>query len=93
MLSVVDIKRIHSNPAHLWWQSTLKVFERALYTFLYDLVCTDTCDMIRCVLMRIAPSGMIYLRSHLDKYLAVDSFGNVTCEGEEKEPGSKFHIR
>ncbi|CAG9092930.1 unnamed protein product [Plutella xylostella] len=25
-------------------------------------------------------------------YLAVDSFGNVTCEGEEKEPGSKFHI-
>lgn len=36
---------------------------------------------------------MIYLRSHLDKYLAVDSFGNVTCESEEKEPGSKFHIR
>nr|CAD7432963.1 unnamed protein product [Timema monikensis] len=34
----------------------------------------------------------IYLRSHLDKYLAVDSFGNVTCEGEEKEPGSKFQI-
>lgn len=36
---------------------------------------------------------MIYLRSHLDKYLAVDSFGNVTCESEEKEPGSKFQIR
>nr|CAD7601361.1 unnamed protein product [Timema genevievae] len=34
----------------------------------------------------------IFLRSHLDKYLAVDSFGNVTCEGEEKEPGSKFQI-
>jgi hypothetical protein len=32
------------------------------------------------------------LRSHLDKYLAVDSFGNVTCESEEKEPGSKFQI-
>ncbi|KAL4704630.1 hypothetical protein ACJJTC_002887, partial [Scirpophaga incertulas] len=36
--------------------------------------------------------SMIYLRSHLDKYLAVDSFGNVTCESEEKEPGSKFQI-
>lgn len=31
-------------------------------------------------------------RSHLDKYLAVDSFGNVTCESEEKDPGSKFLI-
>ncbi|KAH9628196.1 hypothetical protein HF086_006827 [Spodoptera exigua] len=40
-----------------------------------------------------ANDSMIYLRSHLDKYLAVDSFGNVTCESEEKEPGSKFHIR
>ncbi|GBP30816.1 Protein singed [Eumeta japonica] len=40
-----------------------------------------------------AHKSMIYLRSHLDKYLAVDSFGNVTCESEEKEPGSKFHIR
>lgn len=34
----------------------------------------------------------IFLRSHLDKYLAVDSFGNVTCESEEKDPGSKFQI-
>ncbi|XP_034830548.1 protein singed [Maniola hyperantus] len=39
-----------------------------------------------------ANDSMIYLRSHLDKYLAVDSFGNVTCESEEKEPGSKFQI-
>ncbi|XP_063240690.1 protein singed isoform X2 [Bacillus rossius redtenbacheri] len=34
----------------------------------------------------------IFLRSHLDKYLAVDSFGNVACEGEEREPGCRFHI-
>ncbi|KAK9721423.1 Fascin domain [Popillia japonica] len=34
----------------------------------------------------------VYLKSHLDKYLAVDSFGNVTCESEEKEPGSKFQV-
>jgi fascin 1/2 len=34
----------------------------------------------------------IYLRSHLDKYLAVDSFGNVTCESEERDPGSLFQI-
>ncbi|GLH06603.1 Protein singed [Gryllus bimaculatus] len=34
----------------------------------------------------------IFLRSHLGKYLAVDSFGNVTCESEEKDPGSKFQI-
>lgn len=39
-----------------------------------------------------APGGEIYLKSHLDKYLAVDSFGNVTCESEEKEPGSRFQI-
>ncbi|XP_054282415.1 protein singed isoform X2 [Macrosteles quadrilineatus] len=34
----------------------------------------------------------IYLKSHLGKYLAVDTFGNVTCESEEKEPGCKFLI-
>jgi fascin 1/2 len=34
----------------------------------------------------------IYLRSHLDKFLAVDSFGNVTCESEDRDPGSKFQI-
>lgn len=34
----------------------------------------------------------IYLKSHLDKYLAVDSFGNVTCESEERDPGSMFQI-
>ncbi|XP_047994891.1 protein singed [Leguminivora glycinivorella] len=39
-----------------------------------------------------ANDSMIYLRSHLDKYLAVDSFGNVTCDSEEKEAGSKFQI-
>ncbi|KAL0278316.1 UNVERIFIED_CONTAM: hypothetical protein PYX00_000169 [Menopon gallinae] len=36
--------------------------------------------------------GTIYLRSHLGMYLAVDSFGNVTCESEERDPGSVFHI-
>ncbi|XP_076257341.1 fascin domain-containing protein singed [Rhynchophorus ferrugineus] len=36
--------------------------------------------------------SLIYLRSHLDKYLAVDSFGNVTCEADEKDPGSQFQI-
>ncbi|CAH1389345.1 unnamed protein product [Nezara viridula] len=35
----------------------------------------------------------VYLKSHLDKYLAVDTFGNVTCESEEKEQGSKFQIQ
>ena len=28
----------------------------------------------------------ICLRSHLNKYLAVDQFGNVTCENDEKGP-------
>lgn len=36
--------------------------------------------------------SLIYLRSHLDKYLAVDSFGNVTCEADERDPGCKFQI-
>lgn len=34
----------------------------------------------------------VYLRSHLGKYLAVDSFGNVTCESEERDPGTQFVI-
>ncbi|XP_065203609.1 protein singed [Planococcus citri] len=37
-------------------------------------------------------ASAIYLKSHLDKYLAVDSFGNVTCESEDKEAGCKFVI-
>ena len=37
-------------------------------------------------------ASAIYLKSHLDKYLAVDSFGNVTCEAEERELGCKFLI-
>jgi len=43
----------------------------------------------------LEPSGdgeNICLRSHLDKYLAVDQFGNVTCQNEEKDEGSKFEI-
>ncbi|CAH0564572.1 unnamed protein product [Brassicogethes aeneus] len=39
-----------------------------------------------------AGESLIYLKSHLGKYLAVDSFGNVTCENEEKEAGSQFQI-
>jgi len=34
----------------------------------------------------------ICLRSHLHKYLAVDQFGNVTCENEEKDDSAKFEI-
>jgi len=34
----------------------------------------------------------ICLRSHLDKYLAVDQFGNVTCENDVKDEASKFEI-
>ena len=34
----------------------------------------------------------ICLRSHLYKYLAVDQFGNVTCENDEKDDSAKFEI-
>jgi len=34
----------------------------------------------------------ICLRSHLQKFLAVDQFGNVTCTNEEKDEASKFEI-
>lgn len=34
----------------------------------------------------------ICLRSHLDRYLSVDKFGNVTCENEEKDDTAKFEI-
>ena len=43
----------------------------------------------------LEPSGegdYICLRSHLDRYLAVDQYGNVTCDAMEKEPGSYFEI-
>lgn len=36
--------------------------------------------------------NVVYLRSHLDKYLAVDSYGNVKCESEEKTPSAQFQI-
>jgi len=34
----------------------------------------------------------ICLRSHLNKYLAVDQFGNVTCENDEKDDMAKFEV-
>ncbi|GIY11673.1 protein singed [Caerostris darwini] len=34
----------------------------------------------------------VCLRSHLDRYLSVDHFGNVTCESEEKTEGAKFFV-
>lgn len=40
----------------------------------------------------LGEASAIYLKSHLNKYLAVDSFGNVTCESEEKDLGCKFLI-
>ncbi|CAB4066789.1 FSCN1 [Lepeophtheirus salmonis] len=43
----------------------------------------------------LEPSGngeSVVLRSHLNKYVAVDQFGNVTCDQEEKDETSKFEI-
>jgi len=34
----------------------------------------------------------ICLRSHLNKFLAVDQFGNVTCENDEKDETAKFEV-
>jgi len=34
----------------------------------------------------------VALKSHLNKYLAVDSFGNVTCDSEEKTENARFTI-
>lgn len=34
----------------------------------------------------------VTLKSHLDKYLSVDQFGNVTCDKEEKDDKSMFEI-
>lgn len=34
----------------------------------------------------------VSIKSHLDCYLAVDSFGNVTCESRELHPGARFTI-
>lgn len=43
----------------------------------------------------LEPSGdgdTIVMRSHLNKYIAVDQFGNVTCDQEDKDETSKFEI-
>eukprot|EP00094_Tigriopus_californicus_P007108 TCALIF_06843-PA protein Name:"Similar to sn Protein singed (Drosophila melanogaster)" AED:0.13 eAED:0.13 QI:0/0.85/0.87/1/0.85/0.75/8/1320/514 len=43
----------------------------------------------------LEPTGdgeSVVLRSHLGKYLAVDQFGNVTCDQEERDESSKFEI-
>ena len=34
----------------------------------------------------------VAIKSHLNCYLAVDSFGNVTCESEDRTEGSRFTI-
>lgn len=34
----------------------------------------------------------IAIKSHLNKYLAVDSFGNVTCDSDEKTENARFTI-
>lgn len=34
----------------------------------------------------------VAIRSHLNKYLAVDSFGNVTCDSDEKTENARFTI-
>ena len=43
----------------------------------------------------LEPSGdgeSVVLRSHLSKYVAVDQFGNVTCDSDERDETSKFEI-
>lgn len=43
----------------------------------------------------LEPSGegdSVVLRSHLNRFLAVDQFGNVTCDQEERDDTSKFEI-
>lgn len=37
-------------------------------------------------------TGIIYLRSHLGKYLSVNSYGNVLCESDERDGGTRFQI-
>lgn len=34
----------------------------------------------------------VAIKSHLNKYLAVDSFGNVTCDSDEKSENARFTI-
>lgn len=34
----------------------------------------------------------VAIKSHLGKYLAVDSFGNVTCDQDELSPAARFTI-
>jgi hypothetical protein len=34
----------------------------------------------------------VAIKSHLNKYLAVDSFGNVTCDSDEKNENARFTI-
>ena len=34
----------------------------------------------------------VAIKSHMDCYLAVDSFGNVTCESRELHPGTRFTV-
>jgi len=37
-------------------------------------------------------SEAICLKSHLNRYLAVDQFGNITCDSVEKDIGAFFEI-
>lgn len=40
----------------------------------------------------LGEDGFVCLKSHLNKYLAVDQFGNVTCESDDCDAEAKFTI-
>ncbi|XP_076041609.1 fascin domain-containing protein singed isoform X2 [Oratosquilla oratoria] len=42
--------------------------------------------------MEPAEKDLICFRSHLDRYLSVDQYGNVTCESEEREVSCMFEV-
>ncbi|GFR65618.1 fascin [Elysia marginata] len=35
---------------------------------------------------------IVYLRSHMGRYMSADKYGNVTCEAEEKDESEKFSV-
>lgn len=63
-------------------------------TFCRDFLCNFRSNFLFLILLfsHFYSTGVIYLRSHLNRYLSVDQFGNVLCESEERDAGSRFQI-
>lgn len=77
----------HTSVCSTYIWKSIENFHKLLYWTIWYFSIT-----LKPLTFPISFPGVIYLRSHLGKYLSVDQFGNVLCESDERDAGSRFQI-